>query len=199
MVYDRITEVILLKYKDYQKSRDLAWEVLYRENIRSLPVDVLEICKRLGIEVRQYAEPRPKVGDGFSCVIGERYCICIYAGQSPQRRRFTIAHELGHILLGHVGKYQLVNREPSPQDDPVEQAANSFAARLLAPSCVLWGCGVSSAAEIAELCDISLTAAGVRWERMRLLLARGKFLTSPLERCVYRQFEIYIKNYRQGW
>ena len=184
-----------MNYKRYQRSRDLAWEILNREQICSLPVDVLQICRRLGMKVLEHAELAPEVGDGFSCILGGVPYVFIRPGQSRQRCRFTVAHELGHILLGHVGKYELVNREPSPHDDPVEQAANIFAARLLAPACVLWGCRVSSAAEIAAICDISATAAGVRWERMQILLTRGKFLTSDIERQVYRQFKGYIRGY----
>ena len=187
-----------MNYGDYQKARDLAWQILRREKVRALPVDVVQICRRLGMKVLEHAELAPEVGDGFSCFLGGVPYIFIRPGQSRQRCRFTVAHELGHILLGHVGKYQLVNREPSPQDDPVEQAANIFAARLLAPACVLWGCRVSSAAEIAALCDISPTAAGVRWERMQILLARGKFLASDIERQVYRQFKGYIRGYLKG-
>jgi len=187
-----------MNYGDYQKARDLAWQILRREKIRSLPVDVVEICRRLGIKVLEHAELAPEVGDGLSCVLAGEPYIFIRPGQSRQRCRFTVAHELGHVLLGHVGKYRLVNREPSPHDDPVEQAANIFAARLLAPACVLWGCRVSSAAEIAALCDISSTAASVRWERMQILLARGKFLQSPMEWKVYRQFKGYIRGYLRG-
>lgn len=187
-----------MEYSDYQKARDLAWQVLRRERVCELPVDAVQICRRLGIKVLENAELDPKAGDGLSCILGGVPYVFIRPGQGRQRCRFTVAHELGHILLGHVGKYQLVNREPSPHDDPVEQAANIFAARLLAPACVLWGCRVDSAAEIAALCDISATAAGVRWERMQILLARGKFLTSPMERKVYRQFKGYIKGYLKG-
>lgn len=184
-----------MEYSDYQKARDLAWQILRREKICALPVDVVEICRRLGIKVLEHAELDPGAGDGLSCLLGGVPYIFIRLGQSRRRCRFTVAHELGHILLGHVGKYQLVNREPSPHDDPVEQAANIFAARILAPACVLWGCKVSSAAEIAALCDISPTAARYRWERMQILLERGKFLTSDIERKVYRQFKGYIRGY----
>ncbi len=185
-----------MNYKLYQRSRDLAWEILYREGVRSLPVDLLAICRSMKIRVVEYDEPRPDLGEGFSCIIDGVPHICVQKGIYPPRRRFTIAHELGHILLGHVGTVGLVNREPSPNDDPTEQAANAFAARLLAPACVLWGCKVSSAAEIAALCGISDTAAGYRWERLQTLLERGKFLSSPLERKVYRRFAKYIKTYR---
>ena len=181
-----------MNYRLYKRSRDLAWRVLLRENVRELPVDVLELCRRMRIDVREYVDELPDRGDGFSCIVKGKAFVFVRQGQSRQRCRFTIAHELGHILLGHVGRFELVNREPSSGDNPVEQAANVFAARLLAPACVLWGCRVSSAVELAKLCDISPTAAGYRWERMQLLLARDKFLTSSLERRVYRRFEKYI-------
>ena len=107
-----------------------------------------------------------------------------------------LIHELGHILLGHVGKYDLVSREPSSKDNSIERAANVFASRLLAPACVLWGCGVNSAREIAQLCNISQAAAEFRWMRMQTLYKRGKFLTSPMERQVYQQFGSYIESHR---
>ncbi len=186
-----------MNYKLYMKSRDLAWKILLRERVCELPVDVLAICRRMGIRVSEYPTDLPLEGDGFSYLDRGKAYICIRRGQGRDRCRFTIAHELGHILLGHVGKYELVCREPSPGDNPVEQAANAFAARLLAPACVLWGCRVLSATEIAELCDISMTAAGYRWERMQLLLARGKFLNNSLERKVFRRFEKFIEHKKQ--
>ena len=87
----------------------------------------------------------------------------------------------------------LINREPLPADNLIEMEANIFASRLLAPACVLWGCGVKTAEEIQQLCNISRQAAEYRMERMRILYARNKFLTSPLERRVYSQFEDYIQ------
>ena len=182
-----------MNYKLYKRSRDLAWRILLRERVCELPVDVLEICRRMGIRVREYGDELAHRGDGFSYIARGKACIYVRRGQSWQRCRFTIAHELGHILLGHVKRFELVNREPLSEDDPIEQAANGFAARLLAPVCVLWGCGVSSAAEIARLCDISMTAAGYRWERLQVLLERDKFLSSRLERKVFRRFEKYIE------
>lgn len=71
-----------------------------------------------------------------------------------------------------------------------------FAARLLAPACVLWGINAQTAEQIATVCNISHEAAKIRAERMEVLRKRGKFLTSPLERQVYKQFENYIENNR---
>lgn len=75
---------------------------------------------------------------------------------TPGRVRFTVAHEIGHLVLGHVapGQRTMVNREPSPGDNPMETSANQFTARLLAPACVLWGLDIHTPEEIAELCHI---------------------------------------------
>ena len=122
---------------------------------------------------------------------------------SIPRQRFTVAHELGHCLL-HKGN-GLYNREPSENDNPVEQEANVFASRILAPACVLWGIGVTSAKQISDICNISTQSAEFRWERLQELYDReqqfilkyGKscFLQSPLERMVYNQFRDFIRKY----
>ena len=181
-----------MNYKEYQKSRDLSWQILINENVTELPVRVSTLCENMGITIHYYA---PKDGnDGFSTIINGEAHIYVNYHSPHQRQRFTVAHELGHILLGHTGQYELTNREPSPSDNPIEQAANVFASRLLAPACVLWGCGVKTASDIAGLCDISIPAAEFRMNRMEELYQRNKFLLSPLERQVYIQFEEYIKN-----
>ncbi len=180
-----------MNYKDYQYSRDMAWRILRDLNIRELPVSTTEVCRRLGVAVKLY-DPTDD-NDGCSLIIDGQPIILVRREMLPTRQRFTTAHELGHILLGHVGQYPLVNREPQATDNPIEQAANVFAARLLSPACVLWGCGVKTAADIQRLCHISRQAAEYRMARMQLLYARGRFLTSPLERVVYRQFKEYIK------
>lgn len=179
------------KYQEYVKVRDLAWEILIKEGIQELPIKTVRLCRQMGITVKLSAELDT---GGKSTILENRAIILIKADDSPERQRFSTMHELGHILLGHVGKYRLVCREPSPTDNPIETAANRFAARILAPACVLWGCNVQSAEEIAKLCRISMPAARFRMERMRELYTRQKFLSSPLERQVYEQFKLYIDN-----
>lgn len=179
-----------MNYRDYQNARNLSWEVLRRENVRELPVRVGTLCRNMGIRV-QYYEPEDG-NDGFSTIIGGEARIFVSSRCSRERQRFTAAHELGHILLGHVGKYRLVNREPSGADNPIEQEANVFASRILAPACVLWALDARTPEEIAQLCQISMAAARFRAERMEILYKRGKFLASPLEREVYGQFREFI-------
>lgn len=183
-----------MNYQKYKSSRDAAWDVLIKSQVSELPVDILGICKLLGVKVKY--KHFDDGNDGIAQIVRGRAVILIEPDRPRERKRFTIAHELGHILLGHVGKYELVSREPSPNDSPIEHEANVFASRLLAPACVLWGLDLHTPEEIMRVCDISYTAASIRAERMKELYTRNKFLISPRERLVYKQFEKYIK-YRQ--
>ena len=186
-----------MNYKNYQKSRNAVWQLLIDCEIKELPIKPTAICKQIGIPVKR--APLEGDSDGYTFIYKGQPIIVINSNcTNHSRLRFTIAHELGHIILGHVGKYALVNREPSPNDNPIEQEANIFASRLLAPACVLWGCKVKSAEDIMKLCDISYQAADFRMKRMQVLYARNKFLTSPLERIVFDNFRPFIKHYLYG-
>ena len=121
-----------MNYKDYKKSRDLAWEVLIQEKVCELPVKITKICKNRGIAVK-YWEGLPDDIDGLSTIIKGKPYILLNPNRPISRQRFTTAHELGHILLGHIGNNMHINREQD-NSKPEEQAANSFAARLLAPA-----------------------------------------------------------------
>lgn len=183
-----------MNYKDYKNTRDLVWEILIRERITELPVRVSELCRNMGIPVLLHEFEDGN--SGVSTMVNGSPIILVNRSDIPERQRFTAAHELGHIMLGHVGKYKLVNREPSPNDNPIEQAANVFASRLLAPACVLWGCNIHTADEIAVNCKISRQAAEYRAAHMEILYKRNAFLTSSLEREVYENFKQYIETHK---
>jgi len=198
--------VLFVNYKDYQNARDAAWRILLDCGIDRLPVDLNTICCKLKVKVLTYGDnakviERAKLNnavhstDGMTFYAWGKPVILFDERKSPQRARFTISHELGHIILGHVkpGKFTVANREPSPKNAPQEQAANQFAARLLAPACILWALGIHTPEEIMELCRISRPAAEFRADRLKELYHRNRFLTSSLERKVYSQFQPFIK------
>ena len=194
-----------MNYENYKKSRNAAWEILLACRVEQLPVDLNAVLRHLGVRAYSYsrvldllestglAEVAKQVS-GMTFYAGSQPVILFNDAETPQRVRFTIGHELGHIVLGHVqpGEYTHQNREPQPGDSPTEQAANRFAADLLAPACVLWGLDLHRAEDIAEGCKISIQAARFRAERMEILYQRNKFLLHPLEQEVYRQFEPFI-------
>lgn len=194
-----------MNYDDYKRARDLSWRVLLDTGTRELPVKVSRICGAYGVTLRSYQAGAPLIqtlgldaqcgaSDGFTIRSSGRCYVFYNAEQPPGRVRFTIGHELGHILLGHLGDgdHTVYNREPSPEDAPEEHTANVFASRLLAPACVLHALGAVTPEQIAAVCDISLAAARFRAGRMGVLEQRGKYGASPLERQVLAQFRPYI-------
>lgn len=198
-----------MSYQDYQNARDAAWKILLDCGINCLPVSLNAVCRELEIRALSYKKgagiiQRAGLGqtahrtDGMTFYVQSTPVILYDERKPPQRAKFTVAHELGHIILGHVGPGYVttMNREPQPGDAPEERAANQFAARLLAPACVLWGLGVQSAEEIMELCRISRAAAEFCAQRLVELCRRDRFLASPLEREVYRQFRPFIREFR---
>lgn len=201
-----------MNYNDYKKSRDLSWQILIDQNITELPVQIAQICDSIGIKCIGYSRARKLLSfaglehhcndtDGFTL-----NDIIFYndVAINRQRQRFTIAHELGHIVLEHGRSF--TNREPDPFDAPEESEANIFASRLLAPACVLWGCKVTEVEQIAKLCDISLASAEFRKDRLQKLYERERqflithgrscFLMNPLEQRVSAQFSNYITTHR---
>lgn len=134
---------------------------------------------------------------GLSILIDAQWFL-IYDETMPiTRKRFTVAHELGHIFLGHALKEGFHARQFEGAHPEDEQEANMYAIRLLAPACVLWGLHLHTPEEIADACAISLSSAQWRAKRMEELYRRNKFLTAPLERKVYRQFESFITEHKR--
>ncbi len=185
-------------YSRYKNVRDAAWQTLIDFKVSSLPVSLFSICTEAGISIIENKDVNElRQGEsGVSVKQGDNWYIIIEDTEILQRQRFTIAHELAHILLGHEMRSGYYTRRENMVKSDDETEADMFAARLLAPACVLWGINAQTAEQIASVCNISREAAKIRAERMETLRKRGKFLTSPLERQVYQQFESYIKNNR---
>ena len=183
------------RYRKYTNVRDAAWKTLIDYNIDRLPVYLHNICSVAGIKTLKNSDVH-KLSEGefgVSIKQGDVWYIVFDDSDTIQRIRFTIAHELGHIFLGHEMHYGYHTRKSNILKPAAETEADMFAARLLAPACVLWGIGAETAEDIAAICNISYTAADIRARRLEMLRSRGKFLTSPLERRVYDNFSTFIK------
>ena len=171
----------------------------------SLPVNPAVIADLLGITVVSYktfsetfeverSTLYEKSALGFSARIDNRFVIAVNENScSERRKRFTVAHELGHCVLGHFGRLTEQNKL-SPCD---ERAADRFAAELLAPLPVLILCGAESAAEIKKICGISDKAAEIRFEEL-VRLRRKNFLLSDENRRLAEIFADFIARYRLG-
>ena len=97
---------------------------------------------------------------------GERALLWVNGAQPLVRQRFTLAHELGHLRIGHDGRIPVdsVAVLAGETRDPREVQANAFAAELLAPRAgvtemVAGEPGLDDVARIAARYGISLPAA----------------------------------------
>lgn len=161
-----------------------------------MPVSVIPIAKHFGITVvKDSLVHELREGEsGIAIFNGNKWIIVYDDTESRQRKRFTVAHELGHILLGHEMKKGYYLRSSYVNKPLLETEADMFASRLLAPACVLWGLDLHNADEISRICDMSISASKIRARRMEILYERNAFLMSPLEREVYIRFLDYIKS-----
>lgn len=183
-------------YGAYKNVRNSAWKCLIDFKVCELPVKPAVIAKTAGIKLIKNSDVHELDlhESGKSIYDGSQWYVIYDNENTRQRCRFTIAHELGHIFLGHQLRKGYHARTFDITKPAVEQEADAFAARLLAPACVLWALEAHSAEEISALCDISKMAAQIRAERMEILYKRNKFLASSLERKVYDNFSDFIKN-----
>lgn len=107
---------------------------------------------------RDNAEAKTQIERGT----GE-YLIVYDDSFSRERIRWTIAHEIGHILLGHLVYYEetALNRGGLTKDQygVLEVEAHWFAEALLAPNFLLHMYDIKDSQDIAFLCDISKESA----------------------------------------
>lgn len=185
-------------YGKYKNIRNASWQCIIDYNITKLPISLVSIANKSNIRIvkNSVVNLLRATEHGISVYDGEKWLIVYDDNIKTSVSRFTIAHEFGHIFLGHELKKGYYARTFNKNKPEVEQAADMFAARLLAPACVLHEIQVLSAEQIAKICNISISAAEIRAERMQVLEARNKYYLNPLERKVREQFDSFIKENR---
>jgi len=123
-----------------------AQELLLRLNIRTVPVPVDRIAKSLEAQLRY--SPLDEEISGMVYVKDGIPIIGVNSLHHPNRQRFTIAHEIGHLELHrdvisahvHVDKqFPILMRDSTSAlgTELIEIQANQFAAELLIPTAFL--------------------------------------------------------------
>ena len=115
--------------------------------------------------------------------VGTNIFVVLYndIGNTEARTRWTIAHELGHIMLGHA-----------EDGDKEEIEANAFAAQLLMPWFTIHMMGnfrKPSAEHIARTFGVSITAANNRIVDLQKMNMRPSFA----DKLIYSKQRQYIK------
>lgn len=185
-----------MDYGKYKDARNASWQCILDYNIYKLPVIVSDIIKKSSninlLKNSQVNFLKPNES-GLTIVENKTFKIIYNDNENSSRCRFTIAHELGHIFLGHLIINKVAYRTFKINDSN-ENEANVFARDLLAPACVLHELKITKAIDISKLCNISYEAATYREQRMKQLEMRNAWYLHPLEREVYKQFENFIKS-----
>lgn len=140
-----------------------------KDNCIELPVQVEEITKKLGLRIKPedlkwklegYLE-RPEEDDSVNIVINSNKPVL--------RKRFTMAHEIGHYIRQYqdeTGAFNGPHRDERSAKgfDPDEIWANNFAASLLMPASIVrkyWAQG-KTVSEMARIFGVSETAMDIR-------------------------------------
>ena len=190
-------------YNNYKQARDKSWEILIKTGVTKLPISFNDILTHLDVDVLFYHDLIGKTlsdklidSDGYTTLVDGRKTIYLNEKKgTTQRRRFTMAHEIGHVVLNHPLKPTAYrNSEIDEGQKPNEIQANVFARDLLMPAGVLAALHVTTVDEIIQICNVSRISAQIRLERLTELYKRNKFGAHPLERQVISQFSDFIKN-----
>lgn len=124
----------------YALVRRKAAELLRQGGVVSAPVDVERLAKTVARATVKYEPFEGKLSGLVHRGRDGQAVIGVNKSHAEVRQRFTIAHELGHLLLHaqedlHVDEgIWLRNERSSRAEDEREIEANQFAAELLMPT-----------------------------------------------------------------
>lgn len=101
----------------------------------SIPVDLDAVCAQLGIVI----EEREMIPEAVMRVADGRFNICLQsnfrdAPGARLRRRFSLAHEIGHTLFYDCENGEIKPRKDSPRGENLEAACHKAASMFLVPS-----------------------------------------------------------------
>ncbi|MEA3450320.1 MAG: XRE family transcriptional regulator [Bacteroidota bacterium] len=122
-----IKNIVINSFLDIEKSS----EILRKKwNIGSDPIhSIISLLEANAIKVIEISEPE-KQFDGLSTIIKNKYpVIVINKNFEIERKRFTLLHELGHLLLNINSKFD---------EKEEEKICNRFAGSMLIPIEILY-------------------------------------------------------------
>lgn len=175
-----------------KKLEQFSSQVLFNNDMYKIPVNIIEIAKNCGITV--YNADFEKLGNknvsGAIRYINNEFSILLNKKEPRERRRFTLAHELGHFFLDneilkssriHVDTLYRSSVESSyvakavEQDSEIELTSeieiDYFAGALLMNEMILRKIFQiePSISKLAKIFDVSYSAMTVRLDLLGLI------------------------------
>lgn len=166
------------------EARQAAKDALTGSSLMDLKVDPLEFCASQGITVvheDETSEPLPKGVAGATQFNGSTFRVVLGRAANYGFLNFTLAHELGHICIESHQSLFTGNQAHFSGDgfsgskNLHERQADHFAASFLMPEApcrrLLDGipddeAGLQSIVKLQKACNVSLTAAAIRYAEL---------------------------------
>lgn len=147
---------------------NMAEAVLEQTGFLNKNVDVVKLANILGFNVYQTNFSDDIAGK----VVREENAIYINQLDKPERQRFSIAHEIAHILLHHKGETgNFIDYRNNGTYNQQEFEADNFAAALLMPkdrSIEIWQ-KYRDVDDFAFAMKVSRAAASIRLINLKLI------------------------------
>ncbi|MFM5490211.1 ImmA/IrrE family metallo-endopeptidase [Aeromonas veronii] len=149
---------------------------------RRLPVDPMKLAHALGMQVKHMNPFNMSAEDfgisGYAAIENGQQVVAYNTTEHPNRQRFTVAHEIGHHLLGHVsaeaGRRLRDNASnySANINKSIELEANEFAAQLIMPEdavrTLIERNGITSIRALADAFSVSEAAMYYRLKNLGL-------------------------------
>ena len=160
----------------YSFASKLAQKLLTDSKTKYPPVELDSILEHLGIKKLPYKFPKH-----VSAVLMKMNAVTVIGVNQehpPARQRFSIAHEIGHFMLGHHTETIVDSEEISEgrfditgENKLQEQEANCFASELLMPieSLKQEFAKLKNAKTLSELYNVSEQALWIRLMHLKLV------------------------------
>jgi len=142
------------------------------------PVRLRDVISALNLSLVQ-SRREPFSSEAALAPLGEGFAIEVRGGGNERRRRFTIAHEIGHFVL-HDGRPLYERGGPvNEASRRLEREADAFAAELLMPEHLVRQAALEEGADphlLADRFEVSVQAMSIRLRRLGLAERQSELL-----------------------
>ena len=149
----------------------------------NVSVDVNQLAERLGARIEHR---KPKVvsrkGAVYFNEVEQKYVVLVNPDTSENIQRYTIAHELSHILLHpeEIGKGHPVYRGDVKGMSSIEREADALAAEILMPARLIFQRVMRLGYDISSLSnEFAVSDEAMEIRLSEVLLKNSRTLTSP--------------------
>lgn len=187
---------VIKKAREFIRAAGICW----------LPVNPIEVARKFGWQVLTAGQvammsgmPRSEVLSGLDSDVyywpgGGKYKIIYNERAYPLRIPYSIAHEIGHIVLNHLEDFNQTRLSRGGLTDAeywvLEREAEIFAAELLMPLPILRALLLDKPIDIMRVCKVSRSTAS-----LRSIEIRRSYVADDLDDDYWmrKQFGLYLR------